>query len=67
MMTEVQMSEVLGLLSDPIHNFVKMDALLEYEILSLKSTFAMLSIQKKMIGTVNPDLWCEFMPWNSLN
>lgn len=66
-MNEMEMSAVLGMLSEPTRNRVKVDPFLKSELLYLKHIFQVVQIQRKLIGPVNPDLWCEFLPWHSLN
>jgi hypothetical protein len=67
MMTELQMSETLGLISEPEKNFVHIDETIASEIQALKKVFATVSHQKLAIGNANVNLWCEFVPWSSLN
>jgi hypothetical protein len=66
-MNEMEMSVVLGMLSEPVKNRVQLDPLLTSELLYLKHIFAAVESQKRHIGPVNPDLWCEFLPWHSMN
>jgi hypothetical protein len=66
-MTETEMSAVLGMLNEPVRNRVQCDPLMVSELIYLKHIFAAADTQKKMLGPVNPDLWCEFLPWHSLN
>jgi hypothetical protein len=66
-MNELEMSAVLGILSEPAENYVKVDPLLKAELVYLKYIFSAVQCQKDAIGPVNPDLWCDFLPWHSLN
>ncbi|HEY9746526.1 MAG TPA: hypothetical protein V6C99_09955 [Oculatellaceae cyanobacterium] len=66
-MTELEMSLTLGLLSEPEKNFVRMDTILQTEIMYLKHIFQISKHQRDELGNLNPDLWAELLPWHSLN
>jgi hypothetical protein len=66
-MTEVEMSTRLGLITDPDKNRVNCDF---YDLLDMNATMIAIQegkLQKQTIGTVNAELWLEFLPWYSLN
>jgi len=67
LMTELEMTVTLGILPDPDKNFVHVDEALKAEITYLSTIFAIARGQKEMIGTANPDMWIELLPWHSLN
>ncbi|MDX2085225.1 MAG: hypothetical protein SFZ03_07545 [Candidatus Melainabacteria bacterium] len=66
-MKETDVAIALGLLDEPVCNRVPLDAYLRADIYALKSAFQQLSAQKSALGSVNPDLWCELVPWHSMN
>jgi hypothetical protein len=66
-MTELEMSLTLGLLAEPEKNRVKVDPLLQAEIMYLKSIFAIAQNQKNEVGRANPDIWANLIPWHSAN
>lgn len=66
-MTELEMSLTLGLLAEPEKNYVQMDAVLQTEIMYLKHIFQISKLQREEVGTLNPDLWAELLPWHSMN
>lgn len=66
-MTELEMSLTLGLLSEPEKNHVRMDAILQTEIMYLKHIFQISKAQREEVGMLNPDIWAELLPWHSLN
>ncbi len=57
----------LGMVSEPAQNKVDMDPLLRAEISYLSHIFEMIQGQKRRMGSVNPDIWCELLPWHSMN
>jgi hypothetical protein len=66
-MNELELSEKLGFLSDPECNRVPLEGSLQGNILFLKKIFKVLQNQKSQLGSFNPELWCELVPWHSLN
>lgn len=66
-MTELEMSMTLGLMSEPELNRVKVDPVIEAEIMYLKHIFAISRLQRAEVGRVNPDVWAELLPWHSMN
>lgn len=66
-MNELEMAKTLGFLSEPEANRVTIDPLLMLELTYLKQVFAYARHQKDMLGSANPDLWCELLPWHSMN
>ncbi len=66
-MNELEMNVTLGILPDPDKNFVHMDEGLKAEITYLSKIFAIAKGQKNIIGSANPDMWIELVPWHSLN
>lgn len=66
-MTEVEMSRTLGILADPEKNRLPIGEDLRDDIQMLCMTFQEMMDQKEDYGSVNTDLWLEFIPWHSLN
>jgi hypothetical protein len=66
-MTELELSLTLGLIADPDQNRVSFNPWVITEIAELKAVFERVEKQKLEYGAVNPDIWCEFLPWLSLN
>jgi hypothetical protein len=66
-MTEQELAVTLGLLEEPVRNYVPVDAHLRADILHLKEVFEIVRSQKDQLGAVNPDIWCELVPWHSMN
>jgi hypothetical protein len=66
-MTELEMAMTLGILPEPVRNRVEVDAFLQAEITYLSHVFAIAHRQKQAFGTVNQDMWCELLPWHSMN
>ncbi len=66
-MTEQQLCETLGLLTEPVQNRPPLDAKLKSEVRFLKDIFTALTHQKTLLGTLNPDIWVELLPWHSMN
>lgn len=66
-MTELELSLTLGILVEPERNKVKVDPLLQAEIMYLKHIFQIIDDQKEDIGVLNPDVWADLLPWHSLN
>jgi hypothetical protein len=66
-MTELEMSITLGLMVEPEQNRVKIDPLLQAEIMYLKQIFAISKSQNQEVGRVNPDTWAALLPWHSVN
>ncbi len=66
-MTELEMSITLGLTTEPEKNKVKIDPLLQAEIMYLKQIFAISKFQKMEVGRANPDTWAALLPWHSAN
>ncbi|MBY0451069.1 MAG: hypothetical protein K2X01_10645 [Cyanobacteria bacterium] len=66
-MTELEMALTLGILPDPVENRVPVDAALIAEVAFLSRIFSLNTEQRRTIGPVNPELWCELLPWHSLN
>lgn len=67
MMTELELSLTLGMVCEPEANRVKVDPLLNAEVMYLKHIFTIAGAQRREIGRVNPDIWAELLPWHSLN
>ncbi len=66
-MTELELSMTLGIMMEPEKNRVKVDPLLQAEILYLKHIFQIVQYQKQEVGCANPDVWVDLVPWHSLN
>jgi len=66
-MTELEMSITLGLMTEPEKNRVKIDPLLQAEIMYLKHIFAIAKTQNTEVGRANPDSWAALLPWHSTN
>ncbi len=66
-MNEKEMAVTLGILPEPEKNRVQLDPYLRSELMFLQSIFSMAQTQKQCIGNANPDLWCELLPWHSMN
>lgn len=66
-MTELEMSLTLGLMIEPERNYVKVDPLIQAEIMYLKHIFSIARVQSEEVGRANPDFWAELLPWHSLN
>lgn len=66
-MTELEMSLTLGLVIEPEHNRVQVDPLIQAEVMYLRHIFSIARAQSVEIGRVNPDVWAELLPWNSVN
>lgn len=66
-MTELEMSLTLGLMTEPEKNRVKVDPLLQAEIMYLKHIFAIAKNQTTEVGRANPDSWASLLPWHSTN
>lgn len=66
-MNELEMALTLGILPEPVKNRVPVDEFLKAEISYLSHVFAVAQGQKQTIGSVNPDIWCELLPWHSMN
>ncbi|MEB3288087.1 MAG: hypothetical protein VKJ04_11355 [Vampirovibrionales bacterium] len=67
MMTELELSLTLGVVTEPVKNRVNVDPLLEVEIMFLKQIFQIARIQRDEVGHANPDAWADLLPWHSLN
>ncbi|MCE3235936.1 MAG: hypothetical protein K0Q50_2116 [Vampirovibrio sp.] len=66
-MTELEMSLTLGLMIEPERNYVKVDPLIQAEIMYLKHIFSISRAQTEEVGRANPDFWAELLPWHSIN
>ncbi|MBX2860576.1 MAG: hypothetical protein KTR14_05040 [Vampirovibrio sp.] len=66
-MTELEMAMKLGLLNEPEQNRVYVDHQLMMDLQYLKHVFKAVSKQSEDMGRFNPDVWCELVPWHSLN
>lgn len=66
-MTELEMSITLGMTAEPEKNKVKIDPLLQAEIMYLKHIFAITKSQSQEVGRANPDAWAALLPWHSAN
>lgn len=66
-MTEQDMSLALGLLVEPEKNRLGLDTELQRHIQELQNAFTHIAAQKSFFGTLQADLWAEFLPWSSLN
>lgn len=66
-MSELELAVTLGIILEPENNYVSVNPLLISEILHLKQIFQLVDLQKKILGPVNPEMWCEFLPWYSMN
>lgn len=67
MMTELEMCDTLGILIEPGRNRVKVTRELRQNIGLISQAFSEMTTQKELYGTVNQDIWLEFVPWHSLN
>lgn len=64
-MTETQLGRKMGIIADPVANKVDVDS---HTLNVMLRVFEMNRVQRDQLGgTANPDLWCEFLPWHSLN
>ena len=66
-MTELEMCLTLGIVTEPGHNRVHADPLIRAEIMYLKHIFDIARHQRDEIGSANPDVWADFLPWHSMN
>ncbi len=66
-MTELEMSQTLGMIMDPVRNRLAVTSDLALEMTQLGMAFTQAIRQRPHLGTLNPDLWLEFVPWHSLN
>ncbi len=66
-MNELEMAIKLGMVSEPVQNRVEIDPLLQAELSYLSHIFDVVNGQKKAMGSLNPDIWCELLPWHSMN
>lgn len=66
-MTEIELSLTLGLMIEPECNKVKVDPLIQAEIMYLKHVFSITKMQKQEVGSANPDFWADLLPWHSAN
>lgn len=66
-MTELEMSLTLGLKVEPDKNVVKIDPLLQAEIMYLKHIFIIAKKQSDEVGQANVELWKTLLPWTSVN
>ncbi len=66
-MHELEIFESLGILLDPEENRLPVDNELRQSIERLSEAFFEMTTQRLLYGTLNPDLWLEFIPWHSLN
>jgi hypothetical protein len=67
MMTELEMSLTLGIISEPEKNFVKVDPVLHAEVMYLKHVFSIIQCQRSEVGRLTGDTWAALLPWHSLN
>lgn len=61
------MCDTLGLLLEPSENKVPVTEGFLNDIQSITMAFSELNAQKTLLGSVNHDIWLEFIPWHSLN
>lgn len=66
-MTELEMSRTLGILADPEHNRIHLEPDMASDLMMVTLAFHEMRTQRRYIGTLNQDLWLEFLPWHSLN
>jgi hypothetical protein len=66
-MTELEMSETLGIILDPENNRLSISKQLRWDIQKVYRAFSEANTQRESFGTLNEDLWLEFIPWHSLN
>ena len=66
-MTEQEMCLVLGILNEPEKNRVRMDEHLRLDLALLGDVFAIARDQREHLGSVNCDVWIDFLPWHSMN
>ncbi len=66
-MTELELSLTLGLMVEPEQNKVKVDPLIQAEIMYLKHVFSITKLQTEEVGRANPDFWADLLPWHSVN
>jgi hypothetical protein len=66
-MTEIELSLTLGLMLEPEQNKVRIDPLLQAEIMYLKHVFVINKVQMQEVGRANPDFWAALLPWHSTN
>jgi hypothetical protein len=66
-MNEMDLCMTLGILPEPVKNRVSVDPEIHSQIIYLKEIFTTLQAQREHIGIFNPDLWCELLPWHSMN
>jgi hypothetical protein len=66
-MNELEMCKTLGILFDPEMNKVSLTQDLIDDIIQVCNAFSEITHQKERYGSVNQDLWLEFIPWHSLN
>ncbi|MEB3244886.1 MAG: hypothetical protein VKJ06_02745 [Vampirovibrionales bacterium] len=66
-MTETTLGLTLGFLPDPVCNRVVYSPDDANNIRSLMSVLADANQQRSSYGSINQDIWYEFLPWHSLN
>jgi hypothetical protein len=66
-MTELEMSLTLGIVTEPAENRVYVDPIIQAEIMYLKHIFSINESQKEELGSINPDVWADLVPWHSMN
>ncbi len=67
MMTELELCETLGIVHDPDKNRLVGVGDIKIIVETLCSALHESSQQKHHYGSVNTDLWLDFLPWHSLN
>ncbi|MEB3207157.1 MAG: hypothetical protein VKK59_07430 [Vampirovibrionales bacterium] len=66
-MTETTLAITLGYLPDPVCNRVVYSPDDADNIRSLISVLGDAATQRKVMGSINVDIWSEFLPWHSMN
>lgn len=61
------MCNTLGIMLDPDQNRLSVTEDIRKSIRLVSTVFSEMHQQKQQYGTVNEDLWLEFIPWHSLN
>ena len=66
-MNELELFDTLGIILDPDYNRLAITEDIQISIENLSYVLCEMNTQKKSYGTLNPDIWLEFIPWHSLN
>lgn len=66
-MTELELSQKLGIILEPEANYVEMTENMVACLHTLRETFREQDRQRLDIGSVYDELWLELLPWHSLN